>query len=107
MFQQTRQQLQLPNDPIINEMMQDIYHSYTGWETEPGAFQQMVRDRWQGYQQTLRALDKQRAQAASRPQVPNGGPPRAFRQAREVKGGEPAETLAQRLWAGLQSGNGG
>jgi hypothetical protein len=107
LFHQTRQQLQLPNDPIVNEMMQDIYHSYTGWETEPGAFQQMVRDRWQGYMQTIRTLDKQRAQAAARPPAVPGGPPRAFRQARDVRGGEPAETLASRLWAGLQSGNGG
>jgi hypothetical protein len=107
LFSQTRQQLQLPNDPIINDMMQDIYHSYTGWESEPGAFQQMVANRWQGYQQTLRNLDKQRAQAAARPPAVPGGPPRAFRQARDVKGGENAETLASRLWAGLHSGNGG
>lgn len=103
LFTQTRQQLQLPNDPIVHEMLQDIYHSYTGWESEPGAFQAMVSSRWQGLQQALRAIDRQRAQAASRP-APPGSPPRAFRQAREVKGGEPADVLASRLWQGLQSG---
>ncbi len=102
LFHHTRSQLNLPNDPIINDMMQDIYHSYTGWESEPGAFQQMVNSRWQGYLQTMRALDRQRAQAATRTPVAPA-PPRAF-QSREVKGGEPADVLASRLWAGLTQG---
>jgi len=107
LFATTKRALQLPDAPIVNEMLLDVYHSYTGWETEPGAFQQMVADRWQGLQQTIRSLDKQRAQQAqqARPavgsgQLPNG---RVIRAPRDVKGGESAEDLSKRLFAALQN----
>src|SRR5215471_10650495 len=35
LFATTKRALQLPEAPIVNEMLLDIYHSYTGWETEP------------------------------------------------------------------------
>lgn len=105
-FSTVKSKLQLPEDPIIDELMQDVYHSHTGWETDPQAFESMVAQRWKGIQAALRAADKARADAARAQQRPfpiggTGGVARGSKPL--VKGGESPEELAKRLWPGNQT----
>lgn len=107
-FAAVKSKLQLPEDPIIDELLQDVYHSHTGWETDPQAFETMVGTRWKGIQATLRAMDKKRADDARAQQRPfpagnQGGTPRGIKPL--TKGGETPEELAKRLWPGNFSGN--
>jgi hypothetical protein len=102
-FASVKSKLQLPEDPIIDELLQDVYHSHTGWETDPQAFETMVGTRWKGIQAALRSADKARAEAARAQQRPfpvgnQGGAARASKPL--VKGGESPEELAKRLWPG-------
>lgn len=102
-FASTKSKLGLPDNPVIDDMLQDVYHSYTGWESEPGAFERMVGERWQGLQAALRAADQQRA-AAARAQARPFAPAAAGGNARPgkplLRGGESPEDIANRLWPG-------
>lgn len=106
MFGTTKAKLGLPDDPIIDELLQDVYHSHTGWETDPQAFETTVSTRWKGIQSAIRNADRQRADQArqqNRPFAP-GGPGGVAKPSQPLlKGGESAEEIARRMWPGSQS----
>ena len=107
-FANVKAKLSLPENPVVEQILEDVYHSHTGWETDPGAFERMVGERWNAIQSIIREQDRQKAQAAraqARPFVgaaAGGGmkPGRAL-----VKGSESAESIAERLWPGMQPTN--
>jgi len=105
-FATVKTKLGLPDNPAVEEILQDVYHSHTGWETDPGAFERMVGDRWNALVAAIRAADRQKADAAraqTRPFVgqANGGslkPGKAL-----MRGNETPEAIADRLWPGMQT----
>jgi len=107
-FSTAKAKLSLPDNPVVDQILEDVYHSHTGWETEPGAFERIVGERWQAVQSLVREADKRKAEAAraqARPFVgaAAGGnlkPGRAL-----LKGGESPEAIADRLWPGMQPTN--
>lgn len=86
------------------EIARDIWHSYTGWETDPNAFPQMVKGRIEQVQAMFRERDNKRVAEARAQTRPGQGPPMAVRRAGKpaASGLESAEKLADRLWQGLQ-----
>lgn len=104
-FSTVKSKLGLPENPAVDQILEDVYHSHTGWETEPGAFERMVSERWNALQSMVRELDRRKADAAraqTRPFVgqANGGtlkPGRAL-----MRGNESPEAIADRLWPGMQ-----
>lgn len=102
-FSTTKQKLGMPDNPAVDQILEDVYHSHTGWETDPGAFERMVGERWQAVQAMVREADRARAAAARTQQRPFAGvaagggmkPGKPL-----LKGGESAEDIANRLWPG-------
>jgi hypothetical protein len=105
-FSSVKAKLGLPENPAVDQILEDVYHSHTGWETEPGAFERMVTERWNALQSMVREMDRRKADAAraqTRPFVgqANGGslkPGKAL-----MRGNETPEAIADRLWPGMQS----
>lgn len=84
------------------EIARDVWHSHTGWETDPEAFPQMVKARIEQVQAMFRERDKKRVEDA-RAQTRVGPPKAVLRAGKPAASGlEPAEKLADRLWQGLQ-----
>lgn len=104
LMQQTKTKLALPDNPIVDELLQDVYHSHQGWETDPQAFETIVGQRWKGIVDAIRAEDRRKADEARRSTAPVR--PGAVRPGKPLAtGAESADALADRLWTGLQSAN--
>lgn len=107
-FSNVKRTLGMPENPVVDQILEDVYHSHTGWETDPGAFERMVAERWNAVQSLVRDADKRRAEQAraqARPfaGVASGGTARPTKPL--LKGGESAEDIANRLWPGMQAVN--
>ncbi len=92
--------LGLPDDPAINELLQDIYLSHEGEDLDR-EFPTLVKQRFEGLRTLVRALDKREADEAraSRMGLPGKGgnatPGRTLRRGFQT----PAE-IADQLWPG-------
>lgn len=62
-FSQVRSSVGLPEAPVINDFVQDIYYSHEGEDLER-EFPNMVKQRWNDLVAAVRSWDKQRAQDA-------------------------------------------
>ena len=107
-FATVKQKLSMPDNPVVDQILEDVYHSHTGWETDPGAFERMVGERWNAVTALIREADKRRAEQARQQARPFAGAAAGGGQRPSkplLKGGESAEDIANRLWPGMQAVN--
>jgi hypothetical protein len=95
-----RSDLRLPDDPVVNELLQDVYLSHEGEDLDQ-EFPNMVKARFEGLRKLIRDLDKREAEEAraARIGIPGKGgqavPGRPLR-----RGFLSAAEIADQMWPG-------
>lgn len=100
-----KQSMNLPDDPAVDEIMQDIYLSHEGEDLDR-EFPNLVKARWDALQKLIRASDQKRATDARQQtlRLPNrGGNGTPSRPAKQPF--KNARDLADELFPALQGGN--
>jgi hypothetical protein len=95
------------NNPVVEQMALDLYHSHTGWETDPTAFETMLKARIDQVRSFHREQDKKKAdEARLATRVPAPGRGGQARPGKPLATGfETPEQLANRLYPGMQTPN--
>lgn len=102
--------LGLPDDPVVDEMLKDIYLSHEGDDLDH-EFPNMVKARWDSIQKVVRALDQKRTldgrrQALNPALQGKGGQGTPSRPLRNKVAQMSAKDAADALWPLLQNGDG-
>lgn len=107
-FAAVKAELNLPDDPQVDEFLQDVYYSHEGEDLDQ-EFPNMVRARWEAYQKLLRVSDQQRVQSARKgvlaPGGQRGGNATPSNQLRNRVAKMDAKQLADEMWPLLGGGN--
>jgi hypothetical protein len=97
-----RGDLQLPDDPQVNELLQDIYLSHEGNDLDQ-EFPNMVKTRFDALRQVVRAMDRQEAETARANRIGLPGRGGAASPGRPLRRGfQTPQQIADDLWPGGQ-----